>query len=193
MFVDHIVGHIVVLKDGGAALDRSNLRLLCGGCHPLKTAAERARRTAMRARGAVYGRSRGRYPLPASRAETFPFAEAQKGHSARTAMERQLPRQSRKPPGGQESRLRIRVREWTLPADAMSPTHSPGRLPSYRHPSGNGAGRRRSWSTRRAISFLPIVGCSPPNSSAWSRSRSWSKGGHCCRHCQTSSSCRSGS
>jgi 5-methylcytosine-specific restriction enzyme A len=42
MFVDHIVE----LKDGGAPLDRSNLWLLCGSCHSLKTAGERARRTA---------------------------------------------------------------------------------------------------------------------------------------------------
>lgn len=56
MFVDHIVE----LKDGGAALDRSNLWLLCGGCHSLKTAAERARRTAARPGGrSVYGSSRG--------------------------------------------------------------------------------------------------------------------------------------
>jgi len=47
MFVDHIVE----LKDGGAALDRSNLWLLCGGCHSLKTAAERTRRTAQSPRG----------------------------------------------------------------------------------------------------------------------------------------------
>ena len=42
MFVDHIVE----LQDGGSALDRSNLWLLCGSCHSLKTGAERARRAA---------------------------------------------------------------------------------------------------------------------------------------------------
>jgi 5-methylcytosine-specific restriction enzyme A len=47
MFVDHIVE----LQDGGAALDRANLWLLCGGCHSLKTAAERVRRTAERPGG----------------------------------------------------------------------------------------------------------------------------------------------
>lgn len=39
--------HIIELKDGGAALDRRNVRLLCGSCHTRKTAkarAERARR-----------------------------------------------------------------------------------------------------------------------------------------------------
>src|SRR4030088_1681943 len=38
MFVDHIVE----LKDGGAPLERSNLWLLCGSHHTLKTASERA-------------------------------------------------------------------------------------------------------------------------------------------------------
>jgi 5-methylcytosine-specific restriction endonuclease McrA len=53
MFVDHIVE----LKDGGAALDRSNLWLLCGACHSLKTSAERTRRTAQRLGGhSVYGK-----------------------------------------------------------------------------------------------------------------------------------------
>jgi len=36
--------HIVELKDGGAKLDRSNVRLRCGSCHTLKTNAERAKR-----------------------------------------------------------------------------------------------------------------------------------------------------
>lgn len=36
--------HIVELKDGGAKLDRRNVRLRCGSCHTLKTNAERARR-----------------------------------------------------------------------------------------------------------------------------------------------------
>jgi 5-methylcytosine-specific restriction protein A len=49
MFVDHIIE----LKDGGAPLDRSNLWLLCGACHSLKTAAERARRIAERPGGRV--------------------------------------------------------------------------------------------------------------------------------------------
>jgi len=43
MFVDHIVE---LRDDVTAALDRSNVWLLCGSCHSLKTAAERARRTA---------------------------------------------------------------------------------------------------------------------------------------------------
>ena len=44
MYVDHRVE----LKDGGAPLDRKNVWLLCGGCHCLKTARQRARRTAER-------------------------------------------------------------------------------------------------------------------------------------------------
>ena len=39
--------HIKERKDGGAELDENNIRLLCGSCHSLKTAAERARRTAI--------------------------------------------------------------------------------------------------------------------------------------------------
>ncbi|MES2146581.1 MAG: HNH endonuclease signature motif containing protein, partial [Pseudomonadota bacterium] len=39
--------HIVELQDGGAPLDRANVRCLCGACHSLKSAAERAKRTAM--------------------------------------------------------------------------------------------------------------------------------------------------
>ncbi|MFO1158449.1 MAG: HNH endonuclease signature motif containing protein [Reyranellaceae bacterium] len=46
-----IVDHIVELKDGGAPLDRSNLILLCRSHHSLKTAAERAKRTARRPGG----------------------------------------------------------------------------------------------------------------------------------------------
>lgn len=42
MFVDHRVE----LRDGGAALDRRNVWLLCGSCHSRKTIAERARRMA---------------------------------------------------------------------------------------------------------------------------------------------------
>ena len=47
MYVDHRVE----LKDGGAPLDRGNVWLLCGSCHSLKTAAERASRTAERPGG----------------------------------------------------------------------------------------------------------------------------------------------
>ena len=47
MFVDHIVE----LKDGGAALDRSNTILMCASHHATKTAAERAKRTARRPGG----------------------------------------------------------------------------------------------------------------------------------------------
>ena len=36
--------HVVELSDGGAALDRRNIRLLCGSCHTTKTAAARAAR-----------------------------------------------------------------------------------------------------------------------------------------------------
>lgn len=36
--------HIVELGDGGASLDRRNIRLLCGSCHTAKTAAARAAR-----------------------------------------------------------------------------------------------------------------------------------------------------
>src|SRR5260370_38649082 len=42
MFVDHRTE----LRDGGAPLDRRNVWLLCGACHSLKTAAERAERPA---------------------------------------------------------------------------------------------------------------------------------------------------
>jgi 5-methylcytosine-specific restriction enzyme A len=38
--------HIVELKDGGAPLDKANIRLVCGSCHTRKTAAERAKRMA---------------------------------------------------------------------------------------------------------------------------------------------------
>jgi len=37
--------HIHELKDGGAPLDPSNVRLLCGSCHSAKTARVRAIRT----------------------------------------------------------------------------------------------------------------------------------------------------
>jgi hypothetical protein len=40
MFADHIVE----VKDGGARLDVKNGQCLCGSCHSLKTAAERASR-----------------------------------------------------------------------------------------------------------------------------------------------------
>ncbi len=46
-----IVDHIVELKDGGAPLDRSNVRLMCRSHHNQKTAAERAKRTARRPGG----------------------------------------------------------------------------------------------------------------------------------------------
>ncbi len=39
--------HVVELQDGGAPLDPANVRCLCGSCHSAKSAAERARRTAM--------------------------------------------------------------------------------------------------------------------------------------------------
>ncbi|HVJ44636.1 MAG TPA: HNH endonuclease [Dongiaceae bacterium] len=38
--------HDIELKDGGAPLDRSNIKLLCGSCHTLKTNAARAERAA---------------------------------------------------------------------------------------------------------------------------------------------------
>jgi 5-methylcytosine-specific restriction endonuclease McrA len=47
MFVDHIVE----LQDGGASLERSNTWLQCGACHSAKSAAERARRMAIRPGG----------------------------------------------------------------------------------------------------------------------------------------------
>jgi 5-methylcytosine-specific restriction protein A len=40
--------HIIELKDGGGPLDRTNVWLLCPTHHALKTAAERATRTACR-------------------------------------------------------------------------------------------------------------------------------------------------
>lgn len=36
--------HVEELKDGGEALDESNVELLCGGCHTRKTAKARAAR-----------------------------------------------------------------------------------------------------------------------------------------------------
>lgn len=36
--------HVIELSDGGAALDRRNVRLRCGSCHTAKTAAARAAR-----------------------------------------------------------------------------------------------------------------------------------------------------
>ena len=38
--------HIIELRDGGAALDKRNVRLLCGAAHTRKTAAARASRLA---------------------------------------------------------------------------------------------------------------------------------------------------
>lgn len=40
--------HIKELRDGGAALDRRNIMLLCGSCHSKKTAAARAARMAVK-------------------------------------------------------------------------------------------------------------------------------------------------
>lgn len=40
MYVDHINE----LRDGGAALDRSNLQILCSSCHVVKSGEARARR-----------------------------------------------------------------------------------------------------------------------------------------------------
>lgn len=40
--------HIVELQDGGATLDKLNVRLVCGSCHSMKTAASRAIRIARR-------------------------------------------------------------------------------------------------------------------------------------------------
>lgn len=43
--------HIVEIKDGGAKLDKRNVRLRCGSCHGRKTAAERRRRAGLEAGG----------------------------------------------------------------------------------------------------------------------------------------------
>ncbi len=40
--------HIVELQDGGALLDKRNIKCLCGSCHTKKTAAARAARMARR-------------------------------------------------------------------------------------------------------------------------------------------------
>jgi 5-methylcytosine-specific restriction endonuclease McrA len=40
--------HVKELRDGGPALDRRNIRLLCGSCHGRKTIAARAARMAVR-------------------------------------------------------------------------------------------------------------------------------------------------
>lgn len=40
--------HIIEMQDGGALLDRRNIRCLCGSCHSAKTAASRAKRMAIR-------------------------------------------------------------------------------------------------------------------------------------------------
>jgi 5-methylcytosine-specific restriction enzyme A len=40
--------HVIEMRDGGAGLDRRNVRLMCAGCHTAKTARERARRMAAR-------------------------------------------------------------------------------------------------------------------------------------------------
>ena len=42
-----IIGdHIIELKDGGAPLDRANIRLRCTACHNIKTAKAKAARSA---------------------------------------------------------------------------------------------------------------------------------------------------
>lgn len=38
--------HIIELRDGGAKLDKNNLKVLCGMCHSRKTMRERAKRAA---------------------------------------------------------------------------------------------------------------------------------------------------
>jgi 5-methylcytosine-specific restriction protein A len=40
--------HIIELKDGGRALDKRNIRCLCGSCHTRKTAAARTARMGQR-------------------------------------------------------------------------------------------------------------------------------------------------
>jgi 5-methylcytosine-specific restriction endonuclease McrA len=40
--------HVHEIKDGGALLDPTNIRLLCGSCHTKKTAKTRAARMAQR-------------------------------------------------------------------------------------------------------------------------------------------------
>jgi 5-methylcytosine-specific restriction enzyme A len=40
--------HVKELKDGGALLDPSNVQLLCGSCHQIKSNDERARQMARR-------------------------------------------------------------------------------------------------------------------------------------------------
>lgn len=40
-----IADHIVEIRDGGAKLDKSNIRLLCARCHGKKTALAKRRRT----------------------------------------------------------------------------------------------------------------------------------------------------
>jgi len=39
--------HIIEIRDGGPKLEKRNVRLLCGSCHGLKTAAERRRRAGL--------------------------------------------------------------------------------------------------------------------------------------------------
>lgn len=63
MFVDHRIE----LKDGGAALDRKNVQLLCGACHTRKTFFQRARRMAERMGG---GRSTALAPPQTTPART---------------------------------------------------------------------------------------------------------------------------
>lgn len=39
--------HVIELKDGGAALDKRNIRQLCGRCHSIKTAASKRARVGL--------------------------------------------------------------------------------------------------------------------------------------------------
>lgn len=49
-----VVGdHVVELKDGGAALDEGNVRLLCWSCHTAKTHRARVARLAAPARATM--------------------------------------------------------------------------------------------------------------------------------------------
>lgn len=78
MFVDHIVE----LRDGGQALDRANVWLLCGACHSLKTASERTRRAAAPPREAVrVPGGNGSQTAPSLTHRIFPVR-----HSPKTAL-----------------------------------------------------------------------------------------------------------
>lgn len=43
--------HVIELKDGGAPFDEENVRLRCGSCHSLKTAAAKRERAGLREGG----------------------------------------------------------------------------------------------------------------------------------------------